>query len=151
MYDALDELQLHATQWNYTVSNRNAARIGDGWNQEDLSIWSPDQQDDPSDPDSGGRGVDGFCRPFAQRIQGRLVRMMFDSGRRRFVLECDVDPAIDGSTEIYAPRRQYPAGVVVRVEGGPADLKIDAMAQRIELVALARGRLQVTIDPIVER
>ena len=151
MYDALDELQLHATQWNYTVSNRNAARIGDGWNQEDLSIWSQDQQDDPTDPDSGGRAVDGFCRPFARRIQGRLVRTAFDRERRRFVLECDADPAIGGPTEIYAPRRQYPMGFVVRVEGLPASLKIDPNDQRLEVSALASGRLQVTIDPAIDR
>ena len=50
MYDALDELLLHSTQWNYTASNRNDLRIGDGWNQEDLSIFTRDQQDDPATP-----------------------------------------------------------------------------------------------------
>ena len=78
MYSALDELLLHSTQWNYTASNRNDLRIGDGWNQEDLSIFSADQCLDPGDPDSGGRALEGFCRPFARRVQGRIRRMQFD-------------------------------------------------------------------------
>ena len=151
MYDAMDELQLHATQWNYTASNRNAARIGDGWNQEDLSIWSQDQQGNRADLDAGGRGLDGFCRPFAQAIQGRLGRMGFDRDSRRFRLDYDADPAISGPTVIYAPRRQYPTGVVVRIEGLPADLKIDAEGQRIEVTARAAGPLQVLVDAAVER
>lgn len=150
MYDALDELQLHATQWNYTASNRNALRIGDGWNQEDLSIWSADQQDDPADPDSGGRAVEGFCRPFARAIQGRLAAMRFTQESRRFVLAYDADPHVAAPTEIYAPRRQYPAGMVVRVEGGPARLDIDTAGQVVTITALAAGRLLVTVDAAPE-
>jgi len=151
MYDALDALQLHATQWNYTVSNRNAAAIGDGWNQEDLSIYSVDQREDPTDPDSGGRAVDGFCRPFARRVQGRLALVGFERDRRRFTVEYDADPAIAAPSEIYAPRRQYPSGFVVRVEGPPARLDIDPGDQRIGVTALAAGRLRVTVDPVAER
>ena len=147
MYDALDALQLHSAQWNYTASNRNALRIGDGWNQEDLSIYSPDQVDDPGDPDSGGRAVEGFCRPFARRTQGRLAEVRFERARRRLTLDYDADPAIAGPTEIYVPRLQYPAGFVVRVEGVAADLKIDRQAQRIEVTATAAGRARIVIEP----
>ena len=47
MYNALDTLLINSTQWNYTASNRNDLAIGDGWNQEDLSIFSRDQQTNP--------------------------------------------------------------------------------------------------------
>src|SRR5690606_9136518 len=55
MYDAMDELLLCCAQWNYTATNRNDPRIGDGWNQEDLSIFSQDQLDGINDPNAGGR------------------------------------------------------------------------------------------------
>lgn len=145
MYDALDALQLHATQWNYTASNGNAARVGDGWNQEDLSIYSPDQREQPDDPDSGGRALEGFCRPFARRIQGRLTSVRFERTRRRFTLEYDADPAILGATEIYAPRLQFPNGLVVRTEGAPLALHLDPEAQVVRVTALAAGRARVVI------
>jgi hypothetical protein len=149
MYGALDELLLHATQWNYTASNRNDLRIGDGWNQEDLSIFSADQRDEPSDPDSGGRALHGFCRPFARRVQGRIRCMQFDLARREFRLEYEADPAIDAPTEIYVPRLQFPSGIEPRIEGGAVDVHHDACAQllfvrarkaaRLVLVVMARG------------
>lgn len=65
LYNAFNRLLLDDRQWNYTASDRNEAAVGDGWNQEDLSIFSRDQQDEPGTPDSGGRAVRGFCRPRA--------------------------------------------------------------------------------------
>jgi hypothetical protein len=38
---ALDNTLVSFTLWNYTPQNNNAR--GDGWNDEDLSLWSPDQ------------------------------------------------------------------------------------------------------------
>lgn len=148
MYDALDHLQLHATQWNYTANNRNAARVGDGWNQEDLSIYSPDQRETPDDPDSGGRAIEGFCRPFARRIQGRLAAMRFERTRRRFTLEFDADPAIGGPTEIYAPRLQFPHGLVVRTEGVAMTVEIDPASQQVRLTAVEAGRAWLTLDAV---
>jgi hypothetical protein len=103
MYNAIDHLLLSSTQWNYTVSNRNDAMIGDGWNQEDLSIWSADQASDEADPDSGGRAIAGFCRPFAQAVQGTIVSQRFDRAAGRFELVYDADPAIGAPTLIFVP------------------------------------------------
>ena len=69
MYNAMDTLMLHNTLWNYTASNRNDPRIGDGWNQEDLSIFSEDQNENPKDINSGARAILGWCRPYARFIQ----------------------------------------------------------------------------------
>jgi hypothetical protein len=145
MYNALDELLLHSTQWNYTASNRNDLRIGDGWNQEDLSIFSADQRLDPADPDSGGRALEGFCRPFARRVQGRIRRMQFDRERRAFRLEYDADPTIGAPTEIYVPRLQFPGGIEPRVDGGAADLHHDGCAQLLSVQARSAARLTVVI------
>ncbi|HRE61515.1 MAG TPA: cellulase family glycosylhydrolase [Micropepsaceae bacterium] len=144
-YDVFDELLLHGTQWNYTASNRNDAAIGDGWNQEDLSIFSRDQQDDPANPDSGGRAVDGFCRPFVRAAQGTLAAMRFDSASGAFEAVIDADPAIAAPTEIYLPRRRYPHGV--RVSAGEAAVAHDPAAQLVRVTAKHKGTLAIRILP----
>lgn len=107
MYDAMDELGLSSTQWNYTASNRNDLRIGDGWNQEDLSIFSRDQQADGRD---GGRGERGFVRPYVRAAQGGLVRQRFDWEAEMFEAEIAVDPAVAAPTEVFAPVLRFPDG-----------------------------------------
>lgn len=143
MYDAMDALGLHSTQWNYTASNRNDLRVGDGWNQEDLSIFSRDQQGDAND---GGRAVAGFSRPYVRRAQGRLSSVRFDRKTRRFDGELQADAAIGGVTDIYVPHVQYPGGFVVRCEGVPAQLDIDAAGQRVSIRAAASGTMRVQIE-----
>ncbi|HEY1927327.1 MAG TPA: cellulase family glycosylhydrolase [Caulobacteraceae bacterium] len=143
MYDALDELQLHATQWNYTASNRNDLRVGDGWNQEDLSIFSRDQQDDPERPDSGGRAIRGFCRPYATAIQGRLVSSRFNMAAGRFELEFDADPAIAGPTLVYVPAVQFPAGRHILL-AGPARSEWDQEGFFV-ITAMGSGRVRLLI------
>jgi len=143
MYDTLDALGLHATQWNYTVSNRNDLRVGDGWNQEDLSIFSHDQQEAGSD---GGRAVAGFSRPFAARVQGRTRAMRFDRGSGVFRLDFDAEAAIAGGTEIRVPHVHFADGFVLRVEGVPAE--IDRTRPRHVIVrALASGPAWLTVEP----
>ena len=107
MFDAIDALQISATIWTYAATNSNAVEIGDGWNQEDLSIFSPDQRIDPDDPDSGGRAIEGFCRPYVRRAQGCVISQRYDRVSRRFEAEIEIDPAIDGHSEIYLPRRVF--------------------------------------------
>jgi hypothetical protein len=145
MYDALDELGLNATQWNYTASNRNDLRVGDGWNQEDLSIFSRDQQDDPGNPDSGGRAVEGFCRPFAHAVAGRILTMSFDRASRRFDLRFEASG--QGETVIYAPRLWYPGDVRVRVTGPAAEWSHDPEAQRLIVRCAGPGETMLTLQP----
>jgi hypothetical protein len=143
MYDALDALQLHSTQWNYTASNRNDLRIGDGWNQEDLSIFSRDQQDDSTDPDSGGRALAGFCRPFAQAIQGRLGRVRFARAEGLFELDYEADPTVAADTLVYMPRLQFPDGFEVALDGAERMPSDDP--QILRLRARARGPVRLTV------
>lgn len=143
MYDALDALLLNSTQWNYTASNRNDLRIGDDWNQEDLSIFSRDQQDGADGPDSGGRAIAGFCRPFGRHVQGRIAAMAFDRAARVFTLEFDADPAIDRPSEIYVPRLHYPAGFEVRTAGA-----VVREGQLVLVRAAEAGRTRIEIVPL---
>jgi hypothetical protein len=120
MYNALDTLLLSSTQWNYTASNSNNPMIGDGWNQEDLSIWSADQVLASEGPLSGGRAVAGFSRPYVRAAQGRLVAQSFDAGTGTFRAELDCDPAC-GETEVVIPPAHYPAGYRALIDGRELD------------------------------
>lgn len=147
MYDAMDALGLHSTQWNYTASNRNDLRIGDGWNQEDLSIWSADQRLGDGEPGDGGRAVAGFSRPYVRRAQGRIENVRFERDPRRFSAELAVDAAVGGVTDIYVPRAHYPDGFVLRCENLPAEVEIDPAGQRVQIRATASGTMWVEILP----
>lgn len=145
MYDALDRLLLHSTQWNYTASNRNDLMIGDGWNQEDLSIFSRDQTTSVDDPNSGGRAILGFCRPYVQRAQGRLLRMAFSRVPARFEARIEIDPRVDAPTLIYVPRIHFPTGAECRTTGAPAQVRIDADRQLVEVRAVETGTLDIVV------
>ncbi|MDB5430440.1 MAG: endoglucanase [Caulobacter sp.] len=139
-YDALDDLLLHSTQWNYTAANRNDLRTGDNWNQEDLSIWSADQAVDGAD---GGRATQGFSRPYAQAVQGRITAMRFDAEAQVFRLEFNADPSIDAPTEIFLAPVQFPNGVVVETAGAACRIE---RAEDVALIhAEGAGRIEVTV------
>ncbi len=144
MYEALDELLLSSTQWNYTASNRNDPRVGDGWNQEDLSIFSPDQYTQDGDPDSGGRAVTGFCRPYVRRAQGILRRFTFDRGVGTCEAQIAADHSIAAETEVYVPKAHYPAGFKVEVDLG-ADVIEDSDMQLVRIRATRSGTLHLRI------
>ncbi len=142
MYEAMDRLLISSTQWNYTAANRNDAATGDGWNQEDLSIYSRDQSTGPNDPDSGGRAVKGFSRPYARRIQGEPKSAAFDAAAGTFTLVFDADPAIDGPTEIYVPTLHFPRGARVDAPG----CKANVSGQLVELKADSPGEKTVRLS-----
>ncbi len=113
---ALDDQLLNYTLWNYTPDNSN--EHGDGWNGEDLSIFSRDQQSDPSDMDSGGRALSAVIRPYAKKVAGEPLNMRFDRKRGLFTFSYRHDSAITAPTEIYVPNSQFPAGYRVEVSDG---------------------------------
>jgi hypothetical protein len=142
MYDALDALQMHSTQWNYTASNLNNARVGDGWNQEDLSIWSADQVEDGND---GARALPGFCRPYVRTVQGRLVESKFDRTKGAYSLVWDADHTVDAPTEVFIPAIWFPGGVAIKFEG---DGKVEPAtnARVLVVTAASTGRMTLTVS-----
>ena len=118
MYDAMDALGLHSAQWNYTVSNRNDAMIGDGWNQEDLSIWSIDQAASADDLGSGGRAVAGFCRPHALAVQGTPISQNFAADTGEYELLFEADAGIAAPTLIFVPNLPQFTSVTIHIENG---------------------------------
>lgn len=148
VYDALDELGLHATLWNYSASNRNAAAIGDGWNQEDLSIYSQDQQTDPDDPDSGARALEGFCRPFARHVQGEIVSMSFEHQAKVFELIYEVDPDCPAPTEIYLPDLHFPGNWSAKLEN--CEILGGRGGRIVEFRGISNGTARIVISSLAD-
>ncbi len=118
-YNALDAHLLSSTQWNYTADNTN--RRGDNWNDEDLSIYSLDQDTAPENPDSGGRAVDGFCRPYTRRCPGKPLIQEYSRRRGRFSFT--FRPDRDGTVEIFVPDRRFSSDYLVKISGGTLQRK----------------------------
>ncbi|MBZ0280568.1 MAG: cellulase family glycosylhydrolase [Anaerolineae bacterium] len=117
-YDAMDANLLNCTIWNYTADNSNGR--GDLWNDEDLSIFSRDQQDKDwrEDIHAGGRGLPAIVRPYAWATAGEPLRMSFDLETRIFEFEFRHDPTANAPTEIFVPNFQYPNGYTVELSDG---------------------------------
>lgn len=146
MYEAMDLLQLSSTQWNYSAGNRNDLRVGDGWNQEDLSIFSRDQQTEAGS--DGGRGVSGFCRPYVRYAQGVLRAMQYVRAEAHFTASIEVDAAIDAPSEIFLPKPFDAGRARIAVTGVAASWEYRRERQCLLVTAQASGRLQITIDGV---
>ncbi|MCJ7622672.1 MAG: cellulase family glycosylhydrolase [Anaerolineaceae bacterium] len=108
---ALEANLVSFTLWNYTADNTN--KHGDLWNDEDLSIFSRDQQTGSGEIHDGGRALDAVVRPYALKTPGEPLHMCFDIKTRIFEFEFRLDPHIDIPAELYIPDFQYPHGYQV--------------------------------------
>ncbi len=143
-YRAMDELLLHTTQWNYTADNSHDH--GDQWNDEDLSIFSPDDITDADDLDSGGRATRAFCRPFVRHWAGAPRAMRFDLTTGEFTAELRREVAIDAPTVVYVPRLHYPDVPEVTVSAG--ETTYDPAAQLLTWTTPAdAGTVTIRITP----
>ena len=119
---ALEANLHHFTLWNYTADNTNDR--GDMWNDEDLSIFSRDQQKNPDDINSGGRALSALLRPYPMATAGKPVAINFDYQTKEFSFRFQHDPEISEPTLIYLPSYQYPDGCQVEVTDGKYQLNI---------------------------
>ena len=148
-YSALDANLLHAIQWNYTPDNTNGA--GDGWNLEDLSIFSRDQQYDPTDIDSGGRAIEGFCRPHFVRISGIPLKSEFNLKEGVYTLEFEADAAGGAPSEIYVPRVQFPSGLRVELSEGTVECPEDCQLVRFRCTRHGPHTVKISQGSAVSR
>jgi hypothetical protein len=130
-YNALDANLLHATQWNYTANNNN--KWGDLWNLEDLSIFSRDQQLNPSEINSGGRAIEGFCRPHVVHCAGFPLKMEFNFKEKSFNLEFSGDSSIKAPTIIYVPKIHFLNGYNVNLSEGKSIKKEEQQLLLIQI------------------
>ncbi len=148
MYNAMDELFLNNTLWNYTASNKNDLMIGDGWNQEDLSIYSEDQKMEGSEVDlygGGGRAIEGFCRPYASATQGTPVKMLYKLKTGEFVFVWNVNTKISTNTQIVIPRFVYPNGIQTTTSNCSVISEKDGI---LEIKGGSDGEAIATIRPL---
>lgn len=108
-YDAIDANLLGSTIWNYTPDNTH--EWGDGWNGEDLSIFS------------GGRGraMGGWLRPYPIATAGVPLALTWDRKRRFFRYRFRADPAITAPTEIFVPAGCFSSTPAISLQTFPAD------------------------------
>ena len=141
---AVEDNLLNFTLWNYTPDNNNLH--GDLWNDEDLSIYSIDQRNNPRDINSGGRGLEAVIRPYPLATSGELIKATFNPFRRLFKMKFRHNPEITAPTEIFVPNFQYPHGYSIRVSDGRYEIK---RSQQLLLYWPGNGQLthKITIRP----
>jgi len=131
---ALEVAQVSYTIWCYELDNTN--KYGDGWNGEDLSLFSRDQVI-PGDEDNlyaGGRSLLAVIRPYPVRVAGDVVTFSFSLYRkdRKFELIFKADHNLaTKETEVFLPKYQYPHGVKVTVHAGGGSYKVDWESQTL--------------------
>jgi len=118
---AVEDNLLDYTLWNYTPDNTNLH--GDLWNDEDFSIFSPDQRTNPRDINSGGRALEAVVRPYPVATAGELHELNFNPDSRVFKLVFRHDPAIAAPTEIFVPNYHYPHGYSIKVSDGRYEIQ----------------------------
>jgi len=118
---AVEDNLLDYTLWNYTPDNTNLH--GDQWNDEDFSIYSPDQRTNPRDINSGGRALEAVVRPYPVVTAGDLLKLNFNPFSREFKLEFRHDPAISAPTEIFVPNFHYPHGYSIKISDGRYEIQ----------------------------
>ena len=114
-YRAMEANRVGSFLWNYCPDNVN--RLGDRWNDEDLSVYSLD---------GGERGTGGFVRPYPLAVFGAPEKISYDRRRRTFELEIP-EPGPDAPSGrrqdtppilLFVPRRVYPEGISVELSSG---------------------------------
>jgi hypothetical protein len=121
-YRAIETNLMNSTLWNYTADNSNSH--GDQWNDEDFSIFSPDQRIEAESMDSGGRALQAFLRPYPRFTAGMPKQLKFDYRSGEMFYEYLSDNH-EGVTEIFIPRFQYPDGITVTLSDGSYEYESD--------------------------
>lgn len=141
-FDAIDEHLLHALIWNYCA--RNTEKDGDGWNGEDLSIWTSGKGD------QGARALEGWRRPFARATAGEPISMRWDRRTRTFRYRFRADPRIAAPTELFVPSACFGGTPIVLVEPAnacAAEFSADTGIARLDTGSFA-GEVAVTVRPL---
>jgi hypothetical protein len=94
-YNAVDANLLHSTIWNYTADNTN--ETGDGWNDEDLSIFSEGKE----------RAAAGWKRPYPMATAGDPLSIKWNHQRGIFRYRYTADRGVAAPTVIYLPAEWF--------------------------------------------
>ena len=105
-YNAIDENLLHSTIWNYTADNTN--KYGDGWNDEDLSIFSEGKE----------RAAAGWKRPYPMATAGIPLFFRWQQKQGVFIYRFKADGGITAPTIVYLPADWFGPSSKVTVTPG---------------------------------
>lgn len=119
-FTAIDDNLASATVWNYSPHNSN--RWGDGWNDEDLSIFSRDQQNGEEHLYAGARAKEALIRPYCMKSAGKPVYMHFNLKKGIFEFIFEDDPTISHPTEIFLPHLHFAKGMRVELSDGQFEM-----------------------------
>ena len=123
---AIEDNLASSILWNYTGHNSNAK--GDHWNEEDLSIYSKDQQSSSS-PYAGARGKNAFIRPYPIKTAGKPLYLHFKMKQKIFEYRFEHDDKIKHPTEIFLPHLHFGSGFTIELSDG--SYKLDEINQII--------------------
>jgi hypothetical protein len=101
-YDAVDANLLNSTIWNYSASNTN--KYGDGFNDEDLSIFSEGKE----------RATAGWKRPYPMATAGKPLSINWDK-RSGFVFRFNADGNIEAPSVIFLPKEFFGASPKIEI------------------------------------
>jgi hypothetical protein len=133
-YDAVDANLMHSTLWNYSAGNTN--KYGDGWNDEDLSIFSEGRE----------RAAAGWKRPYPMATAGKPLLIKWQRKKNIFQYRFIVDSSIGDPTVIYLPDDYFTENTEVST---PLRFELRHEEQRLfvfndgksgEIEVLVRGR-----------
>jgi hypothetical protein len=116
----IEDSLVSACWWNYAADNEQTH--GDGWNGEDFSVFRRDLP-------AGGRALDALVRPYPLAVAGEPLLLRFDRGSGAFSFTFRHEESVEGPTELFVPRLQYPGGCTASVSDGTFTL--DREGQRL--------------------
>lgn len=127
--DALDAEALNGTVWQYSTA-------ADDWNLEGFSITGPDGVETPA--------VEEVIRAYPLAIAGELDAFVFDREARAGTLRF---AAVPGVSELAAPARLYPSGLIVTVRGEGVCGRYDTASGRLLLRTENTSTVEVEFRP----
>jgi hypothetical protein len=137
-YDAVDSNLLHSTIWNYTADNTN--EFGDGWNDEDLSIFSEGTE----------RAAAGWKRPYPMATPGEPLSINWDRRRRVFRYRFRADGTVTAPGIIYLPAEFFGPSPRIETTAGSASLRWEYNYEEQRLLIYTggySGETEITARP----
>jgi hypothetical protein len=126
-YNAVDENLIHSTLWNYTADNTNES--GDGWNDEDLSIFSEGKE----------RAIAGWKRPYPMATAGQPLAIKWDHQQCIFSYRFNADGSIEAPTIIYLPAEWFGLETKIKVASAGMPLHFEYREDEQRLLVFNGG------------
>ena len=121
IFRAIEKNLVNVTLWNYTPDNTH--KLGDKWNEEDLSIYSRDTPKEVCK--DGGRATRAFSRPYPVLTEGNPVSIYFDMNKGLFKYSFRRGDFTRGTCIIFIPEIHYANGFKVLINAGTYTYKKD--------------------------